>query len=96
MVSERIEKILSAQEFKIGNLSQKLFSLKYFSYCKKKLGRVSLYVLHIFLHVGFCLSKLDFEKCVLIICILREGVQHRVGRVLSVSPVVGIGTPPPL
>jgi hypothetical protein len=22
--------------------------------------------------------------------------QHRVGRVLSVSPVVGIGTPPPL
>jgi hypothetical protein len=23
-------------------------------------------------------------------------MQHRVGRVLSVSPVVGIGTPPPL
>jgi hypothetical protein len=26
----------------------------------------------------------------------REGTGHRVGRVLSVSPVVGIGTPPPL
>jgi len=25
-----------------------------------------------------------------------EGATHRVGRVLSVSPVVGIGTPPPL
>jgi hypothetical protein len=26
----------------------------------------------------------------------REDRRHRVGRVLSVSPVVGIGTPPPL
>ncbi len=28
--------------------------------------------------------------------ICPETVEHRVGRVLSVSPVVGIGTPPPL
>ncbi len=27
---------------------------------------------------------------------VEEGPSHRVGRVLSVSPVVGIGTPPPL
>jgi hypothetical protein len=27
---------------------------------------------------------------------LLLGLLHRVGRVLSVSPVVGIGTPPPL
>jgi hypothetical protein len=27
---------------------------------------------------------------------LLYGTKHRVGRVLSVSPVVGIGTPPPL
>jgi hypothetical protein len=68
-------KILAGPQFKIGNLSQKLFSLKYFSLYKKKLKRVPVFVLHIFLHVGFCLSKLDFEKCVLIIYILREGVK---------------------
>ena len=68
-------KFLANPQFKIGNLSQKLFSLKYFSLYKKKLGRVQLFVLQIFLHVGFCLSKLDFEKCVSIIYILREGVK---------------------
>ncbi len=31
MVSQIIVKILGAQQFEIGNLSQKLFSLKYFS-----------------------------------------------------------------
>jgi hypothetical protein len=74
-VSQIIVKILGAPQFMIGNLSQKLFSLKYFSLYKKKLRRVPLFVLHIFLHVGFCLSKLGFEKLVLIIFILREGVK---------------------
>jgi hypothetical protein len=41
------------------------------------------------------------KQCILHVCIVViykgiEGVGHRVGRVLSVSPVVGIGTPPPL
>jgi hypothetical protein len=75
MVPQKVVKILGAHQFKIGNLFQKLFSLKYFSQYKKKLRRVPLFVWHIFLHVGFCLSKLDFEKCVLIIYILREGVK---------------------
>ncbi len=68
-------KILAGPQFKMGSLSQKLFSLKYFSLYKKKLRRVSVFILHIFLHVGFCLSKLAFEKCVLIIYILHEGVK---------------------
>jgi hypothetical protein len=29
-----------------------------------------------------------------LICKMLNGVNHRVGRVLSLSPVVGIGTPP--
>ena len=68
-------KILAGPQFKMGSLSQKLFSLKYFSLYKKKIKTGSVFVLHIFLHVGFCLSKLDFEKCVLIIYTLREGVK---------------------
>ena len=34
-----------------------------------------MFVSYVFPNVGFCLSKLDFEKCVLIIYTLREGVK---------------------
>ncbi len=41
------------------------------------------------------------EQCTVVFALIitepaSECVLHRVGRVLSVSPVVGIGTPPPL
>jgi hypothetical protein len=45
--------------------------------CRKKLRCASLFVLFIFLNVGFCLSKLDFEKCVIILYFLSEWVLFR-------------------
>ncbi len=46
--------------------------------CRKKLRWASLIVLFIFLNVGFCLSKLDFEKCVIILYFLSEWVIRKV------------------
>ncbi len=40
--------------------------------------------------------KVKFEHRSLIMVVSIDYKPHRVGKVLSVSPVVGIGTPPPL